>query len=106
MKQLFIYKTPTGSVPYRDYLDSLRDRRAAAKIRIRVTRAQMGNFGDHRSVGRGVVELRIDFGPGYRLYVAPYGNEIIVLLCAGDKSTQDRDIMDAHGYWDEFKGTL
>jgi putative addiction module killer protein len=106
MKQLLIYRTAAGNVPYRDYLDSLEDRRGAAKIKIRVTRAQMGNFGDHRSVGHGVVELRIDFGPGYRAYIASYGNDIIVLLCAGDKSTQDRDINKAHGYWEEFKTTL
>jgi len=94
MKQLIIYKTAAGVSPYKDYLDALPDRRGAAKIRIRITRAQMGNFGDHRSVGRGVVELRIDFGPGYRAYIAPYGSEIIVLLCAGDKSTQERDIVE------------
>lgn len=106
VKQLLIYKTATGMAPYRSYLDSLGDRRGAAKISIRVTRAQMGNFGDHRSVGQGVIELRIHFGPGYRVYMAPCGNEIIVLLCAGDKSTQDRDIVNAHGYWEEYKRTL
>ena len=66
----------------------------------------MGNFGDHRSVGEGVIELRIDFGPGYRVYVAPHGEEIIVLLCAGDKSTQQEDIANAHEYWADFKRTL
>jgi putative addiction module killer protein len=106
MKQSIIYQTVTGVVPYREYLDSLRDRRGAAKIKTRVTRAQLGNLGDHRSVGEGVVELRIDFGPGYRVYVAPHGDEIIVLLCAGDKCTQQKDIANAHEYWEDFKRTL
>jgi len=105
-KQLILYKTASGDVPYRDYVDSLRDRAAAAKIRVRVARAEAGNFGDHRSVGHGVIELRIDFGPGYRVYAAPYGTQIIVLLGAGDKSTQDQDIAKAHDYWDDFKRNL
>jgi putative addiction module killer protein len=68
MKQFVIYKTAKGVEPYADYMDSLRDRQAATKIKVRVTRAEMGNLGDHRTVGQGVIELKIDFGPGYRVY--------------------------------------
>jgi len=106
MKHLIIYETATGVAPFREYLDSLRDRQAAAKIKTRVSRAQMGNFGDHRSVGEGVIELRIDFGPGYRVHLAPYGDTIIVLFCAGDKSTQQKDITSAHRFWQNFKRTV
>ena len=74
------------------WLGSLRDRRAVARIADRLKRASNGNFGDHRSVQGGVFEMRIDYGPGYRVYFFQRGKELVVLLCGGDKRTQDADI--------------
>ena len=101
-RKAIVYKTAKGVEPYIEYVDSLRDRQAANKIKVRVTRAELGNLGDHRTVGQGVIELRIDFGPGYRVYAALHGDELIVLLCAGDKSTQQKDIARAHEYWEDY----
>lgn len=72
----------------------------------RVTRARLGNLGDHRGVGEDVVELRIDSGPGYRVYVGLFGETSIILLCAGDKSSQDKDIRTAHEYWGDYRRSL
>lgn len=77
---------------FAQWLDSLRDRAAVARINIRIRRLSLGNPGDVRPVGSGVSELRIDHGPGYRIYFLRGGPEIVVLLCGGDKSTQDRDV--------------
>ncbi len=74
------------------WLDGLRDARAVAKIAARINRLSEGNFGDCASVGDGVSELRIHFGPGYRVYFVRRGNLVVVLLAGGDKSTQDHDI--------------
>lgn len=77
---------------FKDWLAKLRDRRAAAKIAARLARLELGNFGDAEPVGEGVTELRVHFGPGYRVYVVPRGEVLVVALCGGDKSSQDRDI--------------
>ena len=77
---------------FRDWFASWRDPRARARIDARITRLQVGLFGDVRSVGDGVGELRIDHGPGYRVYFVQRGREIVVLLCGGDKRSQARDI--------------
>src|SRR5690242_1837732 len=98
-----IYRMSDGRAPYEEWLDELRDVVGRAKIRVRLDRAALGNFGDHRTVGGGIIELRIDFGPGYRVYVGQHGQEIIVLLCGGDKSTQHKDIDSAHRYWEDYK---
>lgn len=74
------------------WLRNLRDIRAQAKVEMRIRRASIGNFGDVKPVGSGVSEMRIDYGPGYRVYFMQHGNLVIVLLCGGDKSTQDADI--------------
>ena len=68
----------------------------------RVNRAKLGNLGDYRSVGAGVIELRIHFGPGYRVYAGLQGEDLIVLLCAGDKSSQDNDVANAINYWEDL----
>lgn len=73
----------------------LRDRSARARIQARIDRARFGNLGDVKSVGFGVSEMRIDVGPGYRLYFARRGDQLIVLLCGGDKSSQQKDIREA-----------
>lgn len=78
--------------PFREWLENLRDRKAAAKIAARLARLELGNFGDAEPVGEGVTELRIHFGPGYRVYVVQRGEVLVVVLCGGDKSSQDRDI--------------
>ena len=70
----------------------LRDRRAAARIAIRIDRLALGNAGDVRSVGAGISEMRIDYGPGYRVYYVRRGADFVVLLCGGDKSSQNADI--------------
>jgi putative addiction module killer protein len=77
---------------FSDWLDDLRDIRAKAIIAARIKRLSAGNAGDAKLVGEGVSELRIDHGPGYRVYFTRRGHELILLLCGGDKSTQARDI--------------
>jgi len=80
---------------YRDWINSLRDRTGRARIQVRVDRLVHGNPGQHRRLTEGVCELKIDFGPGYRVYYKERGGEIIILLAGGDKSTQQRDIQTA-----------
>ncbi|MGA2043516.1 MAG: type II toxin-antitoxin system RelE/ParE family toxin [Roseiarcus sp.] len=77
------------------WLSGLRDRRAIARINIRIRRLEMGSPGDAKSVGDGVDEMRVDYGPGYRVYYIHVGKAVVILLCGGDKSTQDHDIKTA-----------
>lgn len=77
---------------FKEWVAGLRDLKARARIDARIRRAEMGNLGDVKPVGDGVSEMRIDYGPGYRLYFTRRGLELIVLLCGGDKSTQTADI--------------
>lgn len=102
-KEIRNYLTADGRSPYDEWLDSLRDRRAKAKIRARLDRVEDGNLGDRKSVGEGVFELRIDYGPGYRIYFGQEGSTIILLLCGGDKSTQAQDIQKAQEYWEDYR---
>ncbi len=74
------------------WLKKLRDLKAKAKIEARILRLSMGNPGDVKPVGRGISEMRIEYGPGYRVYYKQSGEELIILLCGGDKSTQQQDI--------------
>jgi putative addiction module killer protein len=80
---------------YAQWLDGLRDIHARARIQVRVERLAAGNTGDVKPVGEGVSELRIDYGPGYRVYFTKRGHEVVVLLAGGDKSTQASDIKTA-----------
>ena len=80
---------------YNDWLEGLRDSHAKARIYTRIDRLENGNPGDVKPVGEGVSEMRIDYGPGYRVYYKATGKEIIILLCGGDKSTQEQDIAKA-----------
>jgi len=77
---------------YRDWINSLKDLAGRARIQVRVERLIHGNPGQHRNLAGGVSELKIDFGPGYRVYYTERGGELIVLLAGGDKSTQQQDI--------------
>ena len=86
------YQTKSGVIPFR----------ARAAIDVRVTRIRSGNLSDSRPVGAGVSESRIDFGPGYRIYYGAHG-DLIILLCGGDKASQDADIKLARDYWKDYK---
>jgi putative addiction module killer protein len=80
---------------FADWFAGLRDREARARITVRIRRLSLGNPGDVKPVGSGVSEMRIDYGPGYRVYFVRRGDTIVVLLCGGDKRNQDRDIVRA-----------
>lgn len=97
------YVTPEGRVPFDEWFDSFRDVKTKTIINKRLNRLSLGSLGDYRSVGEGVCELRIDFGPGYRIYYGQIGTAIVLLLCGGDKSTQDQDIRKAQEYWTDFR---
>lgn len=101
-KEIRIYEKKVGKVPFTEWLDSLRDIKAQSKIRIRLARLEQGNLGNYRSVGEGVCELKIDYGPGYRVYFGQVGSTIVVLLCGGDKSSQEKDILTAQEYWLDY----
>ena len=75
---------------------------AVVKIEQRLDRVRLGNLGNSKSVGEGVCELKIDFGPGYRVYFGQLGSTIVLLICGGDKSTQEQDIRKAYEYWKEY----
>jgi len=81
---------------YKKWFSSLKDVNARARIDIRIRRISLGNLGDHKSVGKGVSEIRIDYGQGYRIYYTLKGNHLVILLAGGNKSTQDHDIKLAH----------
>lgn len=92
------------TTPYFDtWLENLKDLRAKAKIIIRLDRAGNGNFGDHKSIGGGISEMRINEGQGYRLYYTMRGNTVIFMLIGGDKSTQPADIAKAHAIKKEMR---
>jgi len=88
-------KTILTTETFDDWFFRLRDARAKAKIEARIRRVEMGNLGDCSPVGEGVSEMRIHYGPGYRVYFAQRGLEVVILLAGGDKDTQDRDIQAA-----------
>lgn len=96
--------TANGIDVYQRWLDSLRDRKAKLKIMTRVDRAGQGNFGVHKSVGAGVYELVIDHGPGYRVYYALAGLEVVLLLGGGKKDLQQNDIDQAKELWQCVQG--
>ncbi len=97
-----IYETVDGKSPFKTWLRGLRDQHAIQRLRARLARLRLGNYGDSRTVGEGVVELRIHFGPGYRVYLGRDGDEVVILLIGGDKGTQDRDISKAKSYWKNY----
>jgi len=97
------YVTEDEHDPFQEWVKKLRDPIAKVQVLKRVNRIEGGNFGDHKACREGVWELRIDHGPGYRVYYALTGNVVILLLCGGDKGSQDADIKRAIGYWKEWQ---
>ena len=104
MKQkIVVYETQDGKLPFWEWLRGLKDRKGRAVIQARIERVRLGNFGNCRSVGDGVQELKIYYGPGYRVYFGRDGSNIVILLCGGDKSDQKKDIVLAKELWREYK---
>ncbi|MBE9019128.1 addiction module killer protein [Chroococcidiopsis sp. CCALA 051] len=101
-REIQVYATPDGKYPFIEWLESLRDSNARAKIKARLDRVETGNLGDYKAVGKGVCELKIDYGSGYRVYFGQVGTTLILLLCGGDKSTQEKDIPQAIQYWTDY----
>ena len=97
------YVNAVGADVFGEWFAALADRQAQARIRARLDRISRGLFGDCEPVGEGVWELRVDWGPGYRVYYARAGQAILLLLCGGDKRKQQADINRAKDYWNDFK---
>lgn len=96
------YVTKAGKVPFADWIKNIKDPTTRHRIRRRLDKVEVGHYGDYRVLGEGVCELKLDFGPGYRIYFAEINNVIVILLCAGDKRNQDNDIQTAKMYWKEL----
>ena len=101
-KEVLAYQTREGKIPFNEWLDDLVDRRVVARIFARLARVRQGNLGDCRGVGEGVSDLRVDYGPGYRVYFAQKGQTLVILFCGDDKRTQERDIQRAKQYWQDY----
>lgn len=98
-----VYQTADGKQPFTQWLRGLKDEQARSRIRVRMARLQLGNFGDCKSVGGGLLEMRIDHGPGYRVYVARRGDTRVLLLSGGDKRTQTQDIKQARAFLADYE---
>ncbi len=101
-KRLILYETQDGTIPYEEWFYSLRDVNIRSRIRTRINRLFRGNFGDSKSIGKGVFELRFHFGSGYRIYFGIDQQTMVILLLGGDKGTQRRDIEFAFAYWSDY----
>lgn len=103
MYEILHYMASDGHDLYVNWMSKLRDTTARIAIDRRVNRVALGNFGDHKFCRDGVWELRIDVGAGYRVYYAIAGKEVVLLLCGGDKRTQDSDVARACEYWQDWQ---
>jgi putative addiction module killer protein len=101
--QVEIYVAEDGKAPFEIWFGKLRDRQARARVLARIARIRLGNFGDSKALGEGLSELRIDYGPGYRLYFSQVEGRIVLLLFGGDKRTQSADIERARQYLADYK---
>ena len=101
-KQIEIYCATNGKKPFISWLESLKDKKFRYRIKERLDRIALGNMGDCKPIAQGVSELRFDFGPGYRVYFGEKNQKMVILLCGGDKSTQDKDIKKAIKYWEDY----
>ena len=101
--QVVNYIDAAGAIPFRDWLYAMQDKQGQKRIIARLARLITGNFGDCKPLRDGVQELRIDYGPGYRVYLSRQGPVVVLLLCGGDKSDQARDIERAIGYLNDWK---
>lgn len=109
MRELYhitLYKTDSGKIPYMDWEEglSVRDR---AIVTARLVRIRLGNLGDCKTLkgASGIHEVRIDIGPGYRIYYSMIEQQVLLLLCGGDKSHQKRDIQKAQAFWRDYIGS-
>lgn len=102
-QEVRFYARPDGIEPFSLWFDSLRDRETRDRVLQRLARIHLGNFGDFRSVGVGVQELRIPVGPGIRIYFVRLSGTVVILPCGGDKHSQRRDIRRAQLYWKEYR---
>jgi len=102
-KEVVAFRTRVGRIPFDEWLGELGDQNAVARILARMARVRLGNLGDCKNLGDGVLELRVDYGPGYRVYLGQKGRTLVILLCGGDKRTQDRDIRCAKKYWQDYQ---
>ncbi len=101
--QIRHYLTALGRDPFQQWLDKLKDLQGRVVIQRRIDRLMAGNFGDHKFCQEGVWELRIDFGPGYRVYYVQEGKTIVLLLCGGSKRTQAADVKEAVKFWCDYQ---
>lgn len=100
--RVIVFAEENGNEPFTQWLYDLKDSVGRKRILIRITRLEQGNYGDCEPVGEGVSELRMFFGPGYRVYFGEDAENIVVLLCGGDKGSQQQDIKKAKDYWQEY----
>ncbi len=101
--EIEIYETVNGKRPFEIWIKAIKEIHTRAKILTRLDRLKLGNFGDCKTLQGGVCELRIHYGPGIRVYYGKIGNRIILLLCGGEKGTQDRDIAKAIEYLKDYQ---
>ncbi len=103
-RSVIFYSDAHGVEVFANWLDGLRDSTGRQRILARLRRVEQGNYGDHKHLRDGVLELRMTFGPGYRVYFGEDGSDVVVLLCGGDKRTQQDDVAKAVSYWKEYQG--
>ncbi|MCB1115236.1 MAG: type II toxin-antitoxin system RelE/ParE family toxin [Chlamydiia bacterium] len=98
-----VYETATGKRPFEIWFEGLKEVHTKARISMRLDRLKLGNFGDCKTLQEGVSELRIHYGPGIRIYYGKIGNKIVLLLCGGNKSSQNKDINKAKNYLKDYQ---
>lgn len=103
MIKIYRYQDENGKEPFSNWLNNLKDKQAAARIRMRILQMKAGNFGDWKPISKNLIELRVHIGPGYRLYCGNYKKSIVILFTGGNKSTQSNDIKTAIKLWNEWK---